>query len=128
MIRTNKDIIIIQRLVSQGKAACLNTAKLCQHHQFFCVVQCGAGAWCGGDRRHAVFEFDMSFGVRGHPRSSVDAAASEREAVPHGTVSEGRGSSRYSIDMIKPGANGCHPAEVTASAAAGPRSRERALL
>jgi hypothetical protein len=117
--------------VSQGKAACLNTAKLCQHHQFFvwCSVEPGLGVEAIDDMLSLKLTCRLAFeGIPAAPRSSVDAAASEREAVPHGSVSEGRGSSRYSIDMIKPGANGCHPAEVTASAAAGPRSRERALL
>jgi hypothetical protein len=34
----------------------------------------------------------MSFGVREHPRSTIFAEGSEREAVPHGTVIKGLGS------------------------------------
>jgi hypothetical protein len=34
----------------------------------------------------------MSFGVREHPRITVFAEGSEREAVPHGTVIKGLGS------------------------------------
>jgi hypothetical protein len=83
---------VAQRLVSLDKAACFNTAQLCQLHQFF--VWCsGAGASCGGDQGHAIFERDMSCGVGGHTDISVsDPQATERDAAPHGTVGGGRGS------------------------------------
>jgi hypothetical protein len=54
---------IAQRLASLGKAACLNTAELCQVHQFFvcCIsslLQLGAEASYGGDLGHVGFERD----------------------------------------------------------------------
>ena len=58
-------------------------------HQELGLVVPGQGY--GGDQGHAVFERDMSFGVRGRPRSSVsDAGASERGVSPHGAVGEER--------------------------------------
>jgi len=76
-----------------GQACVLQYRAVVPAPSVLCVVQRGAGVLCGGDQRHAVFEGEMSCGVRGHTDSFVSVPqASERDAAPHRTVGGGRGS------------------------------------
>ena len=61
-----------------GQACVLQYRAVVPAPSVLCVVQRGAGVSCGGDQGHAVFERDMSCGVRGHTDNFVsDPAASD---------------------------------------------------
>jgi hypothetical protein len=80
----NRSVLIVGAPGVLGQDYVLEYRSVVPALPLLCVVQLGAEAWCGGNQRHAVFESDVSFGVRGHTDNPSAAQQQARRCATWG--------------------------------------------